>query len=144
VSTRDLDSPPQPTSELPPFVFVPEDGGAAERSERPIATEPPPAGDPAPRRWSTGHTVAAAAVAVGVLVSGGAAWASHDATGPASVGPAAGQLPGGAGGFGQRPGGQLPAPGQLGGPGQLPGQLPGTLPGQAPDGTPDDDGAADT
>ena len=28
MSTRDLDSPPQPTSELPPFVFVPEDGGS--------------------------------------------------------------------------------------------------------------------
>ena len=58
MSTRDLDSPSQPASELPPFVFVPEDGGSTERSEQPIATEPPPAGDPAPRRWGTGHTVA--------------------------------------------------------------------------------------
>ena len=32
---------------------------------------PPPEGDPAPRRWSTGHTVAAAVVAVGVFASGG-------------------------------------------------------------------------
>jgi hypothetical protein len=45
VSTRDLDTPPQPPSE----------------------------GDPAPRRWSTGHTVAAAVAAVGVLASGGVA-----------------------------------------------------------------------
>ena len=48
MSTRDLDSPPQPTSELPPFVFVPEDGDGTGRSEPPIATEPPPVGDPAP------------------------------------------------------------------------------------------------
>lgn len=120
MSTRDLDSPSQPASELPPFVFVPEDGGSTERSERPIATEPPPAGDLAPRRWSTGHTVAAAVVAVGVLASGGVAWAARDSTGattgPGRVGPGAGQLPGG---FGQQPGGQR------GGPGQLPGQLDG-------------------
>jgi hypothetical protein len=127
VSTRDLDSPPQPTTELPPFIFVPDHGGTPAPSDPPVAAEAPAVGDPAPRRWSTRHTVAAAAVAVGVLVSGGAGWVAHDATGPASVGPAAGQLPGGAGGFDQ-----------------LPGQLPGTLPGQAPDGTPDDDGAADT
>ena len=50
MSTRDLDSPPQPTSELPPFVFVPEDGGSTERSERSIATEPPADGETAPRR----------------------------------------------------------------------------------------------
>jgi hypothetical protein len=67
VSTRDLDTP-QPTSELPPV-----------------------AGDPAPRRWSTGHTVAAAVVAVGVFASGGVAWAARDSTdattGPDIVGP---------------------------------------------------------
>jgi hypothetical protein len=149
VSTRDLDSRPQPTSELPPFIFVPEAGGDTVRSERPVATEPPPVGDPAPRRWSSRHTVAAAVVAVGVLASGGVAWATHDSTGattgPGIVGPGAGQLPNGPGGIGQQPGGQPPGQGQLGGPGQL----PGTLPGQAPDGTPDDslapdDGGVDT
>jgi hypothetical protein len=115
VSTRDLDSPPQPTTELPP-----------------------PGGDPAPRRWSTGHTVAAAVVAVGVFASGGIAWAARDSTGattgPGSVGPVAGQLPGGQGGFGQQPGGR-------GGFGRQPGQLGG--PGHAPDGTPDDSLAPD-
>ena len=129
MSTRDLDSPPQPTTELPPFIFVPGHGGTPAPFDPPVAAEAPAVGDPAPRRWGTGHRVAAAVVAVGVLVSGGAAWAAHDATGPATVRPAAGQLP---------------APGQLGIPGQLPGQLPGTLPGPAPVGTPDDDGAADT
>jgi hypothetical protein len=94
-----------------------------------------PAADPAPTRWSTGHTVAAAVVAVGVFASGGVAWAARDpagaTTGPGTVGP---------GGFGQQPGqqpgqlpGQLPGPGQLGGPGQPPGQL-----------TPNDDGGVDT
>jgi len=115
VSTRDLDSAPQPPSELPPFVFVPEDGGSTQRPEPPIATEPPAAGDPAPRRWSTGHTVAAAVVAVGVLASGGVAWAARDSTGattgPGRFGPGAGQPPGGFG--------------------QLPGRLPGQAPGQA-------------
>jgi hypothetical protein len=125
VSTRDLDSPPQPTTELPPFIFVPDHGGTPAPFDPPVAAEAPAVEDPAPRRWGTGHKVAAAVVAVGVLVSGGAAWAAHDATGPATVGPAAGQLP---------------APGQLG----TPGHLPGTLPGLAPDGSPDDDGAADT
>ena len=117
MSTRDLDSPPQPTTELPPFIFVPDHGGTPAPFDPPVAAEAPAVGDPAPRRWGTGHKVAAAVLAVGVLVSGGAAWAAHDATGPATVGPAAGQLPG---------------------------HLPGTLPGLAPDGTPDDDGAADT
>ena len=96
-------------------------------------------------------------VAVGVLASGGVAWAARDSTG-ATTGPGAGQLPGGfgqqqpggRGGFGQQPGGQLGGPGQQPGqlPGTLPGQLPGTLPGQAPDGTPDslapDDNGSDT
>jgi hypothetical protein len=77
----------------------------------------PPEGDPAPRRWSTGHTVAAAVVAVGVLASGGVAWAARDSTG-ATTGPG-GVRPGG---FGQQPG-QLPGPGQFGGPSQQPGQL---------------------
>ncbi len=136
MSTRDLDSPPQPTTELPPFVFVPERGGTPAPSDPPLAAEPPLVGDPAPRRWSTGHKMAAAVVAAGVLVTGGAAWAARDTAGPATVGPGAGQLPGGPGGFGQQPGGQQSGPGQLGGPGQL----PGTVPGQGPDGTPDDDG----
>ena len=74
---------------------------------------PPPDGDPAPRRWSTGHTVAAAVVAVGVLASGGVAWAARDSTG-ATTGP---------GGVRQQPG-QLPGPGQFGvPPPQPPGQL---------------------
>ena len=73
----------------------------------------PPEGDPAPRRWSTGHAVPAVVVAAGVLASGGAAWAARDSTG-ATTGP---------GGVGQQPG-QLPGPGQFGGPPpQLPGQL---------------------
>jgi hypothetical protein len=107
VSTRDLDRMQQPTSELPPI---------------------PPEGDAAPRRWSTGHTVAAAVVAVGVLASGGVAWAARDSTaattGPGGVGTGGfgQQQPGGRGGFGQQPG-QLPGPGQLGGPPQPPGQL---------------------
>jgi hypothetical protein len=80
----------------------------------PVAAELPAEGDPAPRRWSTAHTVAAAVVAVAVLASGGVAWAARDSTG-ATTGPAGvGQRPGGQGGFGQ-----LPGPGQLGGPGQL-------------------------
>jgi hypothetical protein len=146
VSTRDLDSPPPPADELPPFVFVPEAGGSTAWSERPAATEPPPPGAPAPRRWSTGHTVAAAVVAVGVLASGGVAWAARDSTGASTGTPAVGpggQLPGG---FGQQPGGRGGVgqqPGPLGGPGQLPGQPPGTLPGQAPDGSPDDSLAPD-
>jgi hypothetical protein len=105
VSTRDLDSPPQP------------------------AAEPPPEGDSAPRRWSTGHTVAAAVVAVGVLTSGGVAWAVRDSTG-ATTGPGSA----GRGGFGQRPGGP-------GGFGQQPGLQPGQLPGQL---TPNDDDGVDT
>jgi hypothetical protein len=99
VSTRDLDTPP-PMSEPPP-----------------VAAEPPPEGDPAPPRWSTGHTVAAAVVAVAVLATGGVAWAARDSTG-ATTGPG----PVGRGGFGQQPGqqpGQLPGPGQPGGSGQL-------------------------
>ena len=125
MSTYDIDSQPQPTSELPPFVFVPGAGTIAP-AEPPVPPESPAEGDPAPRRWSTRHRAAAAVVACGVLVSGGVAWAARDTTGaapgPGIVGPAAGQQPG---------------PGQLGGPGQL----PGTVPGQAPDdGTTDDDG----
>ena len=46
MSTRDLDSPPQPASELPPFVFVPEDGGSTERSEPPIASRAATRGRP--------------------------------------------------------------------------------------------------
>jgi hypothetical protein len=100
VSSRDLDTPP-----------------------RPVAAEPPPVGDPAPRRWSTGHTVAAAVVAVGVLASGGVAWAARDSTGTTSgPGGFGQQQPGGRGGFGQQPG-QLPGPGQFGGPPQPPGQI---------------------
>jgi hypothetical protein len=100
VSTRDLDTPPQPTSELPPFVFVPEVGGSTVSSEASVATEPPPVGEAAPRRWSTGHTVAAAVVVVGVLASGGVALAARDTAGTGVE-----QLPGGRGGFGQLPGG---------------------------------------
>ena len=82
-------------------------------SSRDLDTPPPPEGDPAPRRWSTGHTVAAAVVAVGVLASGGVAWAARDSTG-ATTGP---------GGVRQQPG-QLPGPGQFGvPPPQPPGQL---------------------
>ncbi len=135
-TTRDLDTAHDrdtttpdwyapPTGELPPFVFVPD---AHARDRRPgagevrssVAAEPPSADEAArPRRWSTGHKVAAAVVAVGVLASGGVALAARDgATG-------AGDVPGVTGGV--VPGiGQQPPPGQLPG-GQLPGQLGGSF-----------------
>ena len=124
MSSRDLDTPPQPATELPPFVFVPEAGDSTVRPEGPVAAEPPLAGDPAPRRWSTGHTVAAAVVAVGVLASGGVAWAARDSTG-ATTGPG-NVVPGG---FGQQPAGR----GGFGQPGQSTGQL-----------TPNDDDGVET
>lgn len=146
-----LDGPAQhPTTELPPFVFGPD---ATSDAAEPL----PPDDKPRVRRWSAGHTVAAAVVAAGVLASGGVAWAARDATGsaPDTFGPrgfpGAGQLPGGPRGFGGHlPGGQVPGSGRLGSPGQLPGQQPGVLPGQVPDGTPDsslppgDGGGVDT
>jgi len=108
-----------PSRELPPFVFVPADD--VPRGADTVATEPPTADEAKrPRRWSTGHTVAATVVAVGVLASGGVALAARDGGTGATTVPVApgtgqqGQLPGG-----QLPGGQLPG-------GQLPGgQLPG-------------------
>ena len=124
MSSRDLDTPPQPTSELPPVAAEPPLVAAAP----PVAVELPPEGGPAPRRWSIGHTVAAVVVVVGVLASGGVAWAARDSTG-ATTGPGGfrpggfgQQQPGGRGGFGQQPG-QLPGQGQFGGPSQPPGQL---------------------
>jgi hypothetical protein len=75
------------------------------------------------RRWSTGHTVAAAIVAGGVLLSGGAAVAAGDSsTSTPGIGQFAqpGQLPG----QGQQPG-QGPLPGQQGAGGLVPGQPPG-------------------
>jgi hypothetical protein len=131
------------TSTLPPFVFVPDD--ATGRHVPAVeGVEPPPAGAPVrPRRWSTGHSVAAAVVAVGVLASGGVALAARDGGTGASTVPGA---PGN-GQQGQFPGGQLPGqtgqlPGQTG---QLPGQLPGQGPGQPGGGFGhDDDGGVTT
>lgn len=144
-STRDPETSDQQTTELPPFVFVPEHLGAATVVEpSPVwADDPGPVADPiagagghhddllddpgtapAPRRWSTGHTVAAAVVAVGVLVSGGAAVAVRNASRgtdaaasqPGQVGQLGGQAPGGQGGLGPGQGGFAPpGQGQVGG-----------------------------
>ncbi len=92
------------TTEVPLVDVVPPDDG------QPVDQEPMP-----PRRWSRGHTIAAAVVAVGALVAGGAAVAVHysDSTSTAaSSQPNAG--PNGAQ--------QQPLPGQGGAPGSL-GQL---------------------
>jgi hypothetical protein len=113
---HDHDTAAQPTAELPPFVFVPDRSGTGAAAA-PVEVAQPPAvdGSGRVRRWSRGHSVAAAVVAVGVLASGGAALAARDAgtTGvpgaPGGVVPA-GPLPGG-----QLPGQQQPQPGQLGG-----------------------------
>ena len=89
-----------------------------ETTEVPLLQEPVP-----PRRWSRGHTIAAAVVAVGVLVAGGAAVAVHysDSTSTA----ASGQPRGGLNGAQQQP---LPGPSPLGSLGQLDvGQLDGLL-----------------
>ncbi len=125
--TTTHDTASQPTAELPPFVLVPDAAAAAgaARTDAPghgLVGTPPPTVEEAgrPRRWSTGHTVAAAVVAVGVLASGGVAVAARGGgTGsvpgaPGGVAPGFGrpnqQVPGR-----QLPGGQLPG-GQLGGP----------------------------
>jgi len=81
----------QPAADLSPFAALPED-------ERPTEPNTPPA--PERRRWSTGHTVAAAVVAGGVLLSGGVALAASDSSGTPGFGqhPGQGQLPG-QGGF---------------------------------------------
>ncbi|MEO7982433.1 MAG: hypothetical protein ABI807_16260 [Sporichthyaceae bacterium] len=140
--TTTHDTASQPTAELPPFVLVPDAAAAAgaARTDAPghgLVGTPPPTVEEAgrPRRWSTGHTVAAAVVAVGVLASGGVAVAARGGgTGsvpgaPGGVAPGfgrpnqqvpgrqlpGGQLPGGQLPGGQLPGGQLPG-GQLGGP----------------------------
>ncbi len=151
-TTSDHDTAAQPPSELPPFVFVRDTrvgvpvGGAAS----PAALPPTPEEAVRPRRWSSGHTVAAAVVAVGVLASGGAALAARDgSSSPGSV-PGA---PGAGTGIGQQgrpgfgppaghlPGGQLPGP--LGGPGVQGGPGPqGRGPGSDPDG--DDDATGDS
>jgi hypothetical protein len=56
---------------------------AEETTEVPLLVEPVP-----PRRWSKGHTIAAAVVAVGALVAGGTAVAVHysDSTSTAASG----------------------------------------------------------
>ena len=138
-TTRDHDTASQPTTELPPFVFVPDADDGAPGAHRDdtysgdtyrgdsVATRPPTPEEAArPRRWSTGHTVAAAAVTLGVLTSGGVALAARDGGATVTVpgAPGAGQqgqLPGGPfggrdhdndhdrDGFGSgTPGGQLP------------------------------------
>jgi len=98
-------------------------GATEETTELPLPPDPAPVS-----RWSRGHSIAAAAVAVGVLVAGGVAFAVADTDGTTPA--AAGQFPGGPGRFGQQPGGQ----GQLPGLGQLDaGQLQDLL-GQLADG----------
>ena len=117
------------TTQLPPFVFVPEDDGVAPvAGQLPIWDQPQDElSDPQPaparaRRWSRGHTVAAAVVAVGVLVAGGAAYGARQDDSTAQR--ATGQQPIGPGGAQQQPPsaqGQAPGQGQLpGGPGQDP------------------------
>lgn len=117
------------TTQLPPFVFVPEDDGVAPvAGQLPIWDQPQDElSDPQPaparaRRWSRGHTVAAAVVAVGVLVAGGAAYGARQDDSTAQR--ATGQQPIGPGGAQQQPPsaqGQAPGQGQPpGGPGQDP------------------------
>ena len=129
MSTRDLDCPPQPTSELPPFVFVPEPrrqhptvrAARRHRAAAGRATRHPGAGAPGTRwpppwwPWVCSRPAESA-------------WAARDATGPATVGPAAGQLPPGAAGQ-PRPAARSAA-------------RHAARPGAR--GTPDDDGAAHT
>jgi hypothetical protein len=89
-----------------------------ETTEVALLQEPVP-----PRRWSRGHTIAAAVVAVGALVAGGAAVAVHytDSTSTA----ASGQPQVGRNGAQQQP---QPGPQSLGSLGQLDvGQLDGLL-----------------
>ena len=114
------------TTPLPPFVFVPE-GDQTQTApvppidgQIPIWHESPDAvplvdQEPAPaRRWSRGHTVAAAVVAVGALVAGGVAVAARDSGSTPTA--ASSQQPVGPNGSQQLP----PSPGQ----GQRPGQDP--------------------
>ena len=77
---------------------------------QPVDQEPVP-----PRRWSRGHTIAAAVIAVGALVAGGAAVAVHHADPTRTA--ASGQPQVGTNGTQQQP-----QPGQGGAPGSL-GQL---------------------
>ena len=85
---------------------------------QPVDHEPVP-----PRRWSRGHTIAAAVIAVGALVAGGAAVAVHH-TDPTSTA-ASGQPQVGPNGAQQQP---LPGQQPLGSLGQLDvGQLDGLL-----------------
>jgi len=85
---------------------------------QPVDEEPVP-----PRRWSRGHSIAAAVIAVGALVAGGAAVAVHHAD-PSSTA-ASGQPHVGPNGAQQQP---LPGQEPLGSLGQLDvGQLDGLL-----------------
>jgi hypothetical protein len=89
-----------------------------ETSEVPLLQEPVP-----PRRWSRGHTIAAAVVAVGALVAGGAAVAVHYSDSTSTS--ASGQPRVGLNGAQQQP---LPGQGPRGSLGQLDvGQLDGLL-----------------
>jgi hypothetical protein len=128
-SSPHIDNPP-PASELPPFVFVADHVG----TDVPAGPEQPPTVQEGRlRRWSTGHTVAAAVVVVGVLATGGVALANRDpsagTTGPGLVGPGAGQAPGG---FGGQPRGGFGGQHRGGFGGQPPGGFPGQPPGQLP------------
>jgi hypothetical protein len=89
-----------------------------ETTEVSLLQEPLP-----PRRWRRGHTIAAAVVAVGALVAGGAAVAVHYSDSTSTV--ATGQPPVGPNGAQQQP---LPEQDPLGNLGQLDvGQLDGLL-----------------
>ena len=118
------------TTPLPPFVFVPEDDRTPTAQVpsidgqipiwhespdgQPVAQEPTP-----PRRWSRGHTVAAAVVVAGVLVAGGVAVGASYSDLTSTT--ASGQPPVGPNGAQQQPPpqGQLPGQDPLAGLGQL-------------------------
>ena len=103
-------SPTDETDELPLFDYVPDDGGVPMDAGQPVDQGPTPR-----RRWSRGYTIAAAVVAAGALVSGGAVVGAHYADSTSTS--ASGQPPVGPNGAQQDP---SSPPGQ----GQLPGQDP--------------------
>ena len=119
-------SPTDETDELPLFDHVPDDRGVPLDAGQPVDQEPTPR-----RRWSRGHTIAAAFVAAGALVTGGAAAGAHYADSTNTS--ASGQPPVGPNGAQQDPSsppdqGRLPGQDPLASLGQLDvGQLDGLI-----------------